>query len=312
MNEGKNVHAFPNGLPLIDLESFRAVAFEGSFTKAARRLGVSQSALSHRLRKLEARLGVRLLNRTTRSLTPTSEGAQLLDVLARSFGALETVFEEIENARGKISGTVRLTAAPDVAQFLLWPRLAPLLATYPDLIVEISADRALVDISAEGFDAGVRLGERLEHDMISVPISDPQRMLAVTAPGYFSGRDVPRTPQALPVRECFGLRFGSGALYKWEFEKEGRRLEITPKGQLISNQTELLLEAVKQGRGIGFVLEMQAGPAIARGELAAFLEDWSPPFDGFRLYYPSRRHRSAAFLKVLTALRNGAASFLPR
>lgn len=289
---------------LADLAAFAAVAKERSFTRAAARLGVSQSALSHRLRALEERLGVRLLTRTTRSVSPTEAGERLLSTLVPRLDDIEAELEALTGLKAKPAGTVRINTSEQAAQTILWPALAKLLPDYPDIKVELFIESGLVDIVAERFDAGVRLGEQVAKDMIAVPIGPDLRMAAVAAPGYLQRRGSPSTPHDLAHHNCINLRLATlGGLYAWEFEKDGRRLNVRVDGQLTFNRPSQIVEAAEAGFGLGFLLEDHLGEALRQGRLVRVLEDWCPPFSGYHLYYPSRRQQSPALALVVDALR---------
>ena len=289
---------------LIDLNSFLTVAEERSFTRAAARLGTSQSALSHAIRRLETRLDVRLLARTTRSVTPTDAGERLRRTLRPALDEIEGELSALTELRRKPAGTIRITASEQAARAVLWPVLRRLLADYPDIHVELSFDSALTDIVAERFDAGIRLGEQIAKDMIAVPIGPRIRMAAVASPAYFAAHPPPQTPQDLAEHRCINLRLRSaGGLYAWEFEKDGRELRVRVEGQLVFNDAKMIRDAAIAGFGIGFLPEDHVREAIAAGELVRVLEDWCPPFDGYHLYYPSRRQLSPAFALLVEALR---------
>ena len=287
-----------------DLVAFRAVARERSFTRAAAQLGVSTSALSHRMRRLEERLGLRLLTRTTRSVAPTEAGERLLGTIGPRFDEIEAELAALSALRDKPAGTVRITTGVDAAQTILWPALARLLPDFPDLAVEISVNAGFVDIVAERFDAGVRLGETVAQDMIAVRIGPDMRMAAVAAPAYFEARKPPRTPHDLAAHRCVNLRFPTlGGLYAWEFEKAGRALNVRVEGQLIVNDIALARQAALDGAGLAYLPEDYVRADLAAGNLVQVLRDWSPPFPGYHLYYPSRRQQSPAFRVVVEALR---------
>ena len=287
-----------------DLLAFRAVARERSFTRAAAQVGVSPSALSHTIRALEERLGVRLLTRTTRSVAPTQAGERLLAVIGPRFDEIEQELAALGELRDKPAGTIRITTGDDAAQTILWPALAKLLPDYPDIQVEISVNAGFVDIVAERFDAGVRLGETIAQDMIAVRIGPDMRMAAVASQAYFEQRKPPRTPHDLERHNCINLRFPTlGGLYAWEFEKGGRALNVRVEGQLIVNDAALARQAALDGLGIAYLPEETVGAEIDAGRLTRVLEDWCPPFPGYHLYYPSRRHQSPAFALLVEALR---------
>ena len=289
---------------LDDLVAFVAVGRERSFTRAAARLGVSQSALSHTLRELEARLGVRLLTRTTRSVAPTQAGERLLQTLGPRFEEIDAELAAVSELRDKPAGAVRITATEHVVDELLWPKLAKLLRRYPDIKVEFFIDNGLTDIVAQRFDAGVRAGEQVAKDMIAVRIGPDLRIAVVAAPSYFKNRPEPKKPQDLIGHNCINLRLNTlGALYAWEFEKGGREIRVRVDGQLTFNNTSQMLNAALAGYGIAYAPEELAQPHIAKGRLKRVLADWCAPYTGYHLYYPSRRQSSAAFALVVEALR---------
>ena len=289
---------------LDDLLAFLAVARERSFTKAAAKLGVSQSALSHTIRELEERLGLRLLTRTTRSVSPTEAGERLLRNVGPRFDEIETELNAVRELREKPAATLRITATDYAADAVLWPKLAKFLREYPDIKVEIIVDYGLTDIAAQGYDAGVRNGEQVAKDMIAVRIGPDMRMAVVGAPSYFRTRSGPGMPQELIGHSCINLRLPThGGLYAWEFAKKGRELKVRVEGQLILNGTFQMLNAALAGFGLAYVPEDLAQPHIAKGRLKRVLEDWCPPFSGYHLYYPSRRQSSAAFALLVDALR---------
>jgi len=290
--------------PVNDLIAFLAVAREQSFTRAAAKLGVSQSALSHTIRGLEARLGLRLLTRTTRSVSPTEAGERLLVTIGPHFDEIETELAALSEFRERPAGTIRITAGEHSADTVLWPALEKLLPHYPDIRVELVVDYGLTDIVAERYDAGVRLGEQVAKDMIAVRIGPDMRMAVVGAPAYFAERPAPLTPQDLTGHNCINLRLPThGGLYAWEFEKEGRELRVRTEGQLVFNTGALRLNAALGGLGLACMLEDMAMPYLRDGRLIRVLEDWCPPFSGYHLYYPSRRQASPAFALIVNALR---------
>src|SRR5262245_36489126 len=291
---------------LDDLLAFVAVGRERSFTKAAAKLGVSQSALSHTIRELEARLGVRLLTRTTRSVAPTTAGERLLQTLGPCFEEIDSQLTAITELGKKPAGTIRITATEYAADAILLPKLAKLLREYPGIKVEIIIGYGLTDIVAHRFDAGVRSGEQVAKDMIAVRIGPDTRMAVVGAPSYFKGRPEPKKPQDLINHNCITLRLPHGGLYVWEFEKGGRELRVRVEGQLTYNTTAQMLSAALAGLGLAYVPEGLAQPHVARGRLKRVLADWCPPYSGYHLYYPSRRQPSAAFALVVDALRERA------
>ncbi len=289
-----------------DLLAFLAVARERSFTRAAAKLGVSQSALSHTINGLEARLGLRLLTRTTRSVSPTEAGERLLRTVGHRFEEIEAELDALSELREKPAGTIRITATDYAADTILWPKLAKFLPKYPDIKVEITVDYGLTDIVAERYDAGVRSGEQVAKDMIAVRIGPDMRMAVVGAPSYFAKRSRPKKPQDLSDHNCINLRLPThGGLYAWEFEKGGRELKVRVEGQLVLNGTIQMLNAALAGFGLAYVPADLAQPHVAQGRLKRVLEDWCPPFPGYHLYYPSRRHSSPAFALLVDALRYG-------
>src|SRR5271168_2435860 len=290
---------------LDDLAAFLAAGRARSFTKAAAQLGVSQSALSHTIRELEARLGVRLLTRTTRSVSPTEAGERLLHTVRPRFEEIEAEIEALSELREKPAGTIRITAIDYVADTILWPKLVKLLREYPDIKVEIIIDYGLTDIVAQRYDAGVRSGEQVAKDMIAVRVGPDMRMAVVGAPSYYEERLPPKTPQELIGHNCINLRLPTyGGLYAWEFEKGGRELKVRVEGQLVFNTTAQILNATLAGFGLAYVPENLAQPHMAKGCLKRVLEGWCPSFSGYHLYYPSRRQSSAAFALVVDALRH--------
>lgn len=289
---------------LDDLFAFLAVAREQSFTRAAAKIGVSQSALSHTMRELEARLGVRLLARTTRRVAPTEAGERLVQTLGPRFEEIETELAALAELRDKPAGTIRITATEYAADAVLLPKLSKLLRDYPDIKVEITVDYGLTDIVAQRYDAGVRSGEQVGKDMIAVRIGPDMRMAVVGAPAYFKQRIEPKRPQDLIGHNCINLRLPThGDLYAWEFEKAGRELKVRVDGQLTFNTTAQMLNAALSGFGLTYVPEGMVLPHIAKGRLKRVLEGWCPPFSGYHLWYPSRRQSSAAFALVVEALR---------
>lgn len=287
-----------------DLLAFLAVAEERSFTRAAAKLGTSQSALSHTLRRLEAQIGVRLLTRTTRSVAPTEAGERLIRTVGPRFGEIAAELAGLSALRAKPAGTVRITAAEHAANTILWPALAGLLPDYPDIKVEITVDYGLTDIVAERYDAGVRPGEQVAKDMVAVRIGPDMRVAVVGAPSYFASRPRPGTPGDLTAHDCINLRLPTlGGLYAWEFERGGRELRVRVEGQLVFNNIGLRLEAALAGFGLAYLPEDQVGAHLADGRLVRVLADWCPPFPGYHLYYPSRRQLTPAFAVLVDALR---------
>lgn len=290
-----------------DLTAFVAVAREQSFTRAAAQLGVSQSALSHVIRGLEARLGIRLLTRTTRSVSTTDAGERLLQSLAPRFAEIDAELAALSDLRDRPAGNIRITTTEHAAATVLWPKLSKFLLEYPDIRVEIVVENLLQDIVAERYDAGVRLGEQVAKDMIAARIGPDLRMLAVAAPSYFARRPAPHTPQELTAHDCINMRLPThGALYAWEFEKDGRELNVRVDGQLVLNRSDLIVNAALAGFGVAYIPEDLVQQHIAEGRLVHVLGEWSPPFPGYHLYYPSRRQASPAFSLLADALRHKA------
>ncbi len=287
-----------------DLLAFLAVAQDRSFTKAAAKLGVSRSALSHTLRGLEARLGLRLLARTTRSVSVTAAGERLLAALGHRIEEIEAELDRLSELREKPAGTIRITAHEHALNAILLPALSKFLPQYPDINVEVTIDYGLTDIVAQRFDAGVRSGGQVAKDMIAARIGPDMRMAVVGAPSYFAKRSLPKKPQELTSHHCINLRLPTyGGLYAWEFEKGGRELRVRVEGQFILNGTTPMLNAALAGLGLAYVPEDLAEPYLADGQLKRVLEDWCPPYSGYHLYYPSRRQSSPAFALLVEALR---------
>jgi DNA-binding transcriptional LysR family regulator len=287
-----------------DLMAFLAVARTSSFTRAAQQLGVSQPALSHALKGLEARLGLRLLNRTTRSVSTTQAGERLLRTIAPHFDGIEAGLAALTELRDRPAGTVRITVGDQPAESILLPAVARLLPAYPDLNVEISVNNGFVDIVAERFDAGVRLGETLAQDMVAVRIGPDMRMAVVGSPAYFAGRPSPRAPHDLAEHVCIGLRYtAQGGIGVWDFEKAGRAVNVRVEGQLIVNNIALVRLGALQGVGLAYLPEDYVAPLVSTGALVSVLEEWCEPFPGYHLYYPSRRQHTPAFAVLLEALR---------
>jgi DNA-binding transcriptional LysR family regulator len=287
-----------------DLMAFRAVSREQSFTRAAAQMGVSPSALSHTIRSLEERLGVRLLTRTTRSVAPTQAGERLLSTIGPRLDEIEAELASLSELRDKPAGTVRINATEHAIETALWPRIAPVLREHPDVKVEMVADIGMVDIVAGRFDAGVRVGEQVAKDMVAVRIGPDMRMAVVASPSYLSTRTKPKTPHDLAHHECINLRLPTlGGLYAWEFEKRGRQLNARVEGQLVFNEPDMMIQAALDGFGFAYVLEDRVADFVASGRLLRVLEDWCEPYVGYHLYYPSRRHQSPAFALLVEALR---------
>lgn len=288
-----------------DLLAFIAVAQERNFTRAAAKFGVSQSALSHTISGLEARLGIRLLTRTTRSVSPTDAGEKLMQRIGPRLDEIEAAIVDLGRLREKPAGTIRITTSDHAANTILLPKLAKFLPKYPDIKIEIMIDYGLTNIVAERYDAGVRYGEQVEKDMVAVKIGPDTRMAAVAAPSYFAKRKKPSTPHDLTTHNCINIRLPTyGGLYAWEFEKNGRELNVRVEGQLVFNGITQVLKAAVSGLGLAHVPEDLVLPLIAKRKLVRVLEDWCPPFPGFYLYYPSRLQPSPAFTLLVNALRH--------
>ncbi|ADV09815.1 LysR family transcriptional regulator [Mesorhizobium ciceri] len=290
---------------LNQLTWFQAVAEERSFTKAAAKLGVAQSTLSHRIKQLEAQMGIRLLTRTTRNVATTAAGERLLQTIAPRIGEIEDEIAALMAFREKPSGSIRLTLSDHALESVVWPKLKPILSAYPDIGVELILDSTFRNIVEEGFDAGVRLGESVEKDMIAVRIGPDWRLVAVASPDYFAARGVPEHPQDLIRHVCINMRHETaGGLYAWEFEKDGQALRVRVNGQLTFNNSYAMIDAAVHGYGIAYVPENIVEQHIASGLLVQVLDDWSPFFDGYFLYYPSRRQNLPAFKVIVDALRH--------
>ncbi|WP_021014723.1 LysR substrate-binding domain-containing protein [Prodigiosinella confusarubida] len=289
---------------LNDLLYFVTVARESSFTRAAAQLGVTQPALSQAISALEERMQIRLLTRTTRSVSPTSAGERLLLAIGNRIDEIEAELDMLTDLRDKPAGTVRITCGPDVLHSTLLPKLAPLLREYPDINIEFDANHGFRDIVTDRFDAGVRLGDTIDKDMIAVPIGPKLRMAAVASPDYFSRYPVPNTPHELTRHLCINQRMiRSGGLYVWDFDQDEGNLNVRVSGQLIFNTSEHIVDAALAGLGIAFLPEEEFGTHIEDGRLVRVLEQWCRPFPGYYLYYPSRKQPSPAFSLVVEALR---------
>lgn len=290
-----------------DLLSFMVVARERSFTRAAAQLGVSQSALSHAMRNLEARLEMRLLTRTTRSVAPTEVGEQLFMRLSPHLLEIEQELTAVRDMRDKPAGNIRITAGEHAMSAVLWPILKPFMAQYPDIHIEVTVDNGLTDIVDGRFDAGVRLGEQVAKDMIAVRIAPDMRMVVVGSPAYLSQHGVPEMPEQLQHHRCINMRLPTlGGLYAWEFERDGREMRVRVEGQLTLNSLPQRLDAAEAGLGLAYVPEDGALQAIADGRLVRVLDEWCPSFDGYHLYYPSRRQHTTAFTLLVEALRKSS------
>jgi len=292
------------GSELGDLVAFLAVAEERSFTRAAARLGVSQSALSYTVRRLESRLGLRLLNRTTRSVASTDAGERLLRTLRPAFDQIDNELNAVGELREKPAGTIRIAANDHASDTILWPTISRLLPSYPDVKVEIDVDYGLTDIVTDRYDAGVRFGDQVAKDMVAVRIGPDMRMAIVAAPSYFATRPVPKSPRELLHHNCINFRQPSaGGLYAWEFEKRGRELKVRVDGQLVFNRIPPMLNAARAGFGLACLMDDMVQADLAEGRLVRVLTDWCAPFTGYHLYYPSRQQLSPAFALLVNALR---------
>jgi DNA-binding transcriptional LysR family regulator len=293
------------GSEFSELRAFTSIVQQHSFVRAAAQLGVSPSSLSQTLRGLEERLGVRLLNRTTRSVAPTEAGSRLFERLAPTFSELEAAVAEVDRFRGKAAGVLRINSARPVGISLLGPLIGRFLAAHPEIVLDIVLDDALTDIVASRFDAGIRLGECLERDMVALKLSPPLQMAAVATPAYFARHGVPETPRDLHRHSCINWRRPTdGNIYRWEFVKGGRQLEVSVTGPLIVTDIELARRAALDGVGIAYLFDEQVEPWLARGALQRVLEAWSPRFPGFYLYYPSRRQPPAPLVAFVEFLRS--------
>jgi DNA-binding transcriptional LysR family regulator len=288
-----------------DLVALLRVAREGSFTKAAAQLGVSQPALSRTISKLESRLGVQLLTRSTRSVSPTDAGTRLIDIIGPHFDGIESGLNELSELSGTPAGSLRITSMEHATQLVLAPAALQLMTAYPGIQVEINDSYALVDIVAERFDAGIRLGAQLAKDMISMPIGPDFRLALVAAPRYLEHRAKPRTPQDLTEHACINLRQPtSGGLWAWPFAKNGREIKVRADGHLVSNNIWLMRDFVRAGAGLGYFPEHLVEEDLAQGRLVRLLEDWAGTVTGYHLYYPDRRRHKPAFRLLLEALRD--------
>lgn len=288
-----------------ELQVFLVVARERSFTKAAGKLGVSQSALSHAIKALEERLNLRLLTRTTRSVAPTEAGERIIACLEPRLAELEQELDALIQVNGTASGNLRLSAGEHAVRSLLWPKLKPFLRQYPQINVELVVDNGFVDIVQGRFDAGVRLGESVDKDMVAVKIGPDLRMVVVGAPAYFAANSIPQTPHDLQYHQCINMRLPTaGGLYHWEFEKEGKPLRVKVEGQLTLGPLSERIDAVLSGFGLACIPEDMIQSLVTSGELVQVLADWSPLFPGYYLYYPSRKQHPPAFALLIDALRD--------
>lgn len=287
-----------------DLYYFLVVAEERSFTRAAAKLGLSQSALSHAIKGLEARLDIRLLTRTTRSVAPTEAGEMLIASIAPRFAEIEDELLRLAQMRESVAGNIRITAGEHAINSAIWPRLKPYLQSYPDVHVELSVDNALTDIVSGRFDAGVRLGEQVAKDMVAVRIGPDWRMSVVASPAYLAEHGTPQTPFELQNHNCINMRLPTlGGLFAWEFSQQGREIRVRVEGQLVFNTLAARIDAAINGLGLSYVPEDAAQEAVAAGKLVTVLRDWCAPFPGYYLYYPSRKQHTVAFSKLIEVLR---------
>lgn len=288
---------------LYDLLYFVTVAREGSFTRAASLLGVTQSALSQSISGLESRLEIRLLTRTTRSVSPTSAGERLLNAIGHRFDEIGAELDELTSMRDKPAGTVRITCGEHILRTTLLPKLTPLMQEYPDIKIEFDINYGFRDIVVDRFDAGVRLGDTIDRDMIAVPIGSQLRMAVAASPQYFQAYPIPKTPRDLTKQNCINMRMQTaGGLYVWDFERRSQKLNVRVDGQLIFNTSLSVVDAALAGLGLAFLPEDEFAPHLVEGRLVRVLDDWCPQFPGYYLYYPSRRQPSTAFSLVLKAL----------
>ncbi len=287
------------------LTAFVAVAEERSFTRAAKRLGVSPSALSHAIRGLEERIGVRLLSRTTRSVAPTDAGQQLFARIRPAFGDVREALEQLSGLRDRPAGRVRLLMPRSAAIIALVPKLAQFARDYPEVVLDVTTDNGRVDLVGAGFDAGIEIGEFIQKDMVAVRVSGDLRAAVVGSPEYFASHPRPRHPRDLLKHACINFRQGSRGLYRWEFEKGRQSLAVAVDGPLVVDDAEIHVRAALDGIGVVWTLEHYAAPFVASGKLVRVLESWCPPFPGYFLYYPSRRQQPAALSALIRTLRAG-------
>jgi DNA-binding transcriptional LysR family regulator len=287
---------------LNELAVFATVANERSFTRAAAKLGVSQSALSHAIRRLEERLGMRLLARTTKSVAPTAAGAALLKDLSPALEQIDRALDTARSVRHRPAGRLRIALSRSAAVMVLLPRLVKFADAYPDIVVDVVTGTGPIDLVAGEFDAGIQLGEYIQKDMIAVRVTQQLRLAVVGSPGYFASRSIPRTPKDLGDHRCIGLRL-SGGPYRWEFEKGRKAVSINVNSSLIVDDTHLVIRAALAGIGLGLAYEEQVAEHVAKRRLIRVLQDWTPPIPGFFLYFPSRQHQPAALCALVNALR---------
>lgn len=300
------------GSDYAELRAFAMIAEHRSFRRASAHLGMSPSALSQTLGRLEARLGVTLLNRTTRSVSLSEAGEGLLSRLRPALADLDAAVMSVASARGVIAGTLRINTTRIAARYYLAQFLAPLLMENPDLVLDVTVEEGLVDIVEGGFDAGIRLGERLHADMVALPISGEQRMMCVASPAYLARTGTPLTPGELRGHSCLNYRWPTDqSLYRWEFERDGQEIEIGVEGPIVVNDTDMLVRAAIDGLGIAYLLEDQVSDAVGSGRLSSLLTDWTPRFPGFYLYYPSRRQASPALRALIAIVQRAAPRLAP-
>jgi DNA-binding transcriptional LysR family regulator len=288
---------------LVELEAVVAVAKRRSFRAAATEIGLSATALSQAIAELEGRLGVRLFNRTTRSVSPTAAGEQFVTQVAPALGVIRESIEAVNRRRASPTGLLRLNVSVGAAQQILAPIIFEYLRRYPEMSVDIVTEDRLVDIVKDGFDAGVRLGEHLPGDMIAVPLGPEQRLIVVGSPAYFQGRAHPQTPQELQAHECIRRRLASGAIYRWEFERRGKKIEVDVAGRMTLDRTDLMQEAAVAGLGLAYLSVWQAASDVKAGRLVQVLAEWTPPFPGLSLYYPGRRHVPSTLRALIDLVR---------
>jgi len=287
-----------------ELAAFVAIAEERSFRRAAARLNLTPSTLSHSLRSLEARLGVSLLHRTTRTVSPTEAGSALLAQIAPAFSGIETAVESINAFRSRPHGRVKINVPSLAAEILLAPRLGRFHRLYPDIVLEITVDNRFVDIVGDGYDAGIRLGESVQQDIVAVRVTGEMRAAIVGSPGYFERHAAPLTPHELQQHRCINRRYGAnGPLYRWEFEKDGKSVNVLVDGPLVLDNDALMIRAALDGVGLACVAELDVAEHIAAGRLERVLGEWCPPFDGFFVYYPRHRQGSASLRALVDVLR---------
>lgn len=285
-----------------ELAAFAIVAEERSFTRAAARLGVSQSALSHSMRGLERRLGLQLLARTTRSVSPTAAGAALLQDLTPALERIERSLVEARRLRERPAGRIRLITSRSAACLVLLPKLAQFVRAYPDVVLDVTSSNDPVDLVAGEYDAGMQIGEFIQRDMIAVRVSGDMRLAVVASPAYFGSHAIPRTPSDLKDHSCIAFRFRTG-IYRWEFQKGRKTMTVHPQGPVIVDDPDMLIQSVANGVGIGMAMEESLKDLISRGRLVQVLKDWCPTFPGYFLYYPSRRNQPAALTALINTLR---------